>query len=348
MQGLVDQIVGSTQGQLDSFTVYQELINEAINQANEQAVTYADYINRINDAIDFYSEWSNNVGLTSEQIRENAAITSEVNTATLDSLLEGGTTFSQLQSQYEEIIRNNDEAEAIQDQIDAIDAQIDVVQDQIDALKNQESALSASQEQNDNTNTGKITNAATGAGKTVASGISSASQISSKDSNEIKQAIIQHHSGEIAMLTTLYGKLSAISDTVKSINGKDWTHPVFLSFSLPSSSQSDAEGGTVGFSQGGVDDFTKTVAIHGTKNRPELVLNNSQSAALFKYIDSMTRIPTLSTAGSARNALQSFGTTNNTTDNGTSFTGCEFNIQSNADNLDSLVQELKQSVSIRN
>ena len=106
-------------------------------------------------------------------------------------------------------------------------------------------------------------------------------------------------------------------------------------------------GGLVGFSNGGVDDFTSTVAIHGTKNRPELVLNNSQSAALFKYIDSMTRIPTLSSAGSARNALMGFGATNNTNNNGTNFTNCEFNVESNADNLDSLVQDLKQSASIR-
>ena len=108
-----------------------------------------------------------------------------------------------------------------------------------------------------------------------------------------------------------------------------------------------ANGGLVGFSSGGVDDFTSTVAVHGTKNRPELVLNNSQSAALFKYIDSMTRIPTLSSAGSARNALNGFGTTNNTTNSGTNFTNCKFDIESNADNLDSLVQDLKQSASIR-
>nr|DAU31766.1 MAG TPA: hypothetical protein [Caudoviricetes sp.] len=106
-------------------------------------------------------------------------------------------------------------------------------------------------------------------------------------------------------------------------------------------------GGMLGFSRGGVDDVTRTVAVHGTKNRPELILNNSQSAALFKYIDSMTRIPTLSSAGSARNALSSFGTTNNTTNSGTNFTNCKFDIESNADNLDSLVQDLKQSASIR-
>ena len=33
----------------------------------------------------------------------------------------------------------------------------------------------------------------------------------------------------------------------------------------------------LGFSRGGVDDVTRTVAVHGTKNRPELILNNSQS-----------------------------------------------------------------------
>ena len=102
----------------------------------------------------------------------------------------------------------------------------------------------------------------------------------------------------------------------------------------------------IGFSNGGVDDFTSLAKVHGTKNRPELVLNNSQAAALFKYIDSMTRIPTLPTASSARNALQPINNTTN--ENGTTFTNCEFNIESsNANSLDSLVLELKQSASIR-
>lgn len=346
MQQLIASLVGQSQGQYDQFTIYQEAINGALEMANQSAQEQAAYINRINEAIEFYNQWSNNLDLTTEEILNRQGIENEVNNATLASLLEGGTTFSQLQNQYNEIIRNNDEAVRIQGQIDAVDVEIEQVQTQIDELKAQQDALSTQANQISNTNADKISNATKSAGGSVSKSVGSASSDITKttttEANLIHQAIVNFHSGQITQDTIINGTLLRIKSVLDSINDKDWTINVTNNFSP----FSNDKGGMIGFSNGGVDDFTSLAKVHGTKNRPELVLNNSQAAALFKYIDSMTRIPTLPTVSSARNALQPINNTTN--ENGTTFTNCEFNIESsNANSLDSLVLELKQSASIR-
>lgn len=346
MQQLIASLVGQSQGQYDQFAIYQEAINGALEMANQSAQEQAAYINRINEAIEFYNQWSNNLDLTTEEILNRQGIENEVNNATLASLLEGGTTFSQLQNQYNEIIRNNDEAVRIQGQIDAVDVEIEQVQTQIDELKAQQDALSAQANQTSNANTDKVSNATKSAGSSVSKSVGSASSDITKttttEANLIHQAIVNFHSGQITQDTIINGTLLRIKSVLDSINDKDWTINVTNNYSP----FSNDKGGMIGFSNGGVDDFTSLAKVHGTKNRPELVLNNSQAAALFKYIDSMTRIPTLPTASSARNALQPINNTTN--ENGTTFTNCEFNIESsNANSLDSLVLELKQSASIR-
>lgn len=348
MKDLINQMVNGQIGQLENFAQFYETINGALEQANTNASQTADYINNINAAIDRYDEWSNRLDMTTDEINQRQAIMNEINNATLGSLLEGGSTFGQLQGQYEQIVRNNDEAEKIQDQIDGLDEQANIIQAQIDALKEQENKIAEQEKELSNANSNKTANAAKAAGNTAASGAKTAGlgiqanadkntnrMVSALDglNSKIEQSMKQAAADAAAKVVENSSKgFSTLREAVGGPFGK---------------SGSGSKGTQIGFSQGGVDDFTKTVAIHGTKNRPELVLNNSQSAALFKYIDSMTRIPTLSSAGSARNALMSFGTTNNTNNNGTNFTNCEFNVESNADNLDSLVQDLKQSASIR-
>lgn len=353
MKDLIDQMVNGQIGELENFAQFYETINGALEQANTNANQTADYINRMNAALDQYDEWSNRLDMTTDEINQRQEIMNQINNATLDSLLEGGSTFGQLQGQYEQIVRNNDEAEKIQGQIDGLDEQANAIQAQIDALKEQENLLSEQEKELSNANSNKVATAAKNAGTTASNGAKSAGQTvrTSVDSGNkylmqisgytgtlqhealshmsgIHQGVIRNHAAIGDAASKIANAVSNIKVTVNSSGGK-------------------SVGGLVGFSNGGVDDFTSTVAIHGTKNRPELVLNNSQSAALFKYIDSMTRIPTLSSAGSARNALMGFGATNNTNNNGTNFTNCEFNVESNADNLDSLVQDLKQSASIR-
>ena len=349
MQELVNQIIQNGNGSLDAFLEYQGQINEALQAANEFASNQAEYINKINETIGFYEEWSNRLDMTSSEINERQQIMNEINNATLASLLEGGSTFNQLQGQYDEIVRNNDEAVRIQEQIDGIDAQIDQVQDQIDSLKAQQEEISKQEQQLSNANTNKTTSAVKSAGSGVSKSVSNASTEISGATDKVNKSVGTFQTDLSFRLGVVNGSLTGIKSVLDQINQKDFN----ITVNSPASGYlggvgGRSSGGPIGFSTGGVDDFTKTVAVHGTKNRPELVLNNSQSAALFKYIDSMTRIPTLSSAGSARNALQAFNnTTNNTTNEGTSFTGCEFNIESNANNLDSLVRELKQSSSIK-
>lgn len=349
MQELVNQIIQNGNGSLEAFLEYQGQINEALQAANEFASNQAEYINKINETIGFYEEWSNRLDMTSSEINERQQIMNEINNSTLASLLEGGSTFNQLQGQYDEIVRNNDEAVRIQEQIDEIDAQIDQVQDQIDSLKAQQEEISKQEQQLSNANTNKTTSAAKSAGSGVSKSVSNASTEISGATDKVNKSVGTFQTDLSFRLGVVNGSLTGIKSVLDQINQKDFN----ITVNSPVSGYlggvgGRSFGGPIGFSTGGVDDFTKTVAVHGTKNRPELVLNNSQSAALFKYIDSMTRIPTLSSAGSARNALQAFNnTTNNTTNEGTSFTGCEFNIESNASNLDSLVRELKQSSSIK-
>lgn len=329
MKDLINQMVDGQIGQLENFAQFYETINGALEQANTNATQTADYINNINAAIDRYDEWSNRLDMTTDEINQRQAIMNEINNATLSSLLEGGSTFGQLQEQYEQIVRNNDEAKRIQGQIDELNEQANVIQTQINALKEQENKISEQEKELSNANSNKTANAAKAAGNTAASGAKAAgSGIRTNADKNTARIIDAINSKDISV---------TIQETSKGSGGGSGKY-LMARYNT---------GGMLGFSHGGVDDVTTVAAVHGSKNRPELVLNNSQSAALFKYIDSMTRIPTLSSAGSARNALMGFNTTNNTNNNGTNFTNCEFNVESNADNLDSLVQDLKQSASIR-
>lgn len=91
---------------------------------------------------------------------------------------------------------------------------------------------------------------------------------------------------------------------------------------------------------GGVDDQSGYLKVHGTQNRPELILNNSQSAGLFNFIDSLTRLPTLT-------SLDNFGMSqgnsyNSTYENGLSFSNCTFEISTNADNFENLILDIKR------
>ena len=342
MEQLVQSMLTADIGSLEAFQVFQEQLNGAFESANEYASNQAEYINHINETIDYYTEMSERLDMTTDEINQRQAILNEINNATLASLIEGGSTFNKLDGQYQEIIRNNNQTEYIQGQIDQVSNEINDVNNQINALKEQSNQIASEAKQTSNNNTKAINNKI-GSSSSKASETVSTSITDSKDSIGGKidsfQGIFEEFSGgnliSLADLTEhivyLMDHVDGVKTAVESIQ--------FPQFIYPAGSR----GGMLGFSNGGVDEVTRAVQVHGTKNRPELILNNSQSAALFKYIDSMTRIPTLSTAGSARNALSAFNTSNNTTNEGTSFTGCEFNIESNANNIDSLVRELKQS-----
>lgn len=337
VRDLIMQMVNGQTGEIENFANFQATIDQILERANSDAQTSADYINQINEAISRYDEWSNQMGMTTDEINQRQQIINDINNATLGSLLEGGSTFGQLQGQYEEIVRNNDEAVRIQGQIDAVNEQINEVQAAIDAAKEAANENSNKQQQTSNANTRSVNNQTTKTGNQISKQVS--------DSEDSLFSLLQNfyfqvnadNRTQISNLVTMRSLIESIKNTVESIKNNGITAHV----------SGRSRGGLVGFSSGGVDDFTSLVQVHGTKSRPELVLNNSQSAALFKYIDSMTRIPTFSSAGSAKNALTAFGASTNQNNVGTSFANCDFNIESNADNIDSLIQDIKQSVSIR-
>lgn len=342
MEQLVQSMLTADIGSLESFQVFQEQLNGAFESANEYASNQAEYINRINETIDYYTEMSERLDMTTDEINQRQAILNEINNATLASLIEGGATFNKLDGQYQEIIRNNNQTEYMQGQIDQVSNEINDVSDQISALNEQSNQIANEAKQTSNNNTNSInkttSSSASGASKAVSTSISDSEISVSRRIDNFRNSFVEFKEGNLTRLTDLNANIIYLMNHVDGVKSAIESIQ-FPQFIYPAGSR----GGMLGFSNGGVDEVTRAVQVHGTKNRPELILNNSQSAALFKYIDSMTRIPTLSTAGSARNALSAFNTSNNTTNEGTSFTGCEFNIESNANNIDSLVRELKQS-----
>lgn len=337
VKDLIMQMVNGQTGEIENFANFQATIDQILERANSDAQTSADYINQINEAISRYDEWSNQMGMTTDEINQRQQIINDINNATLGSLLEGGSTFGQLQGQYEEIVRNNDEAVRIQGQIDAVNEQINEVQAAIDAAKEAANENSNKQQQTSNANTKSVNGQTTKTGNQISKQVSESGVDLIHLLTNFRTQVATDDAAQISNLATMRSLTESIKNAVESIKNNGISAHV----------SGRARGGLVGFSSGGVDDFTSLVQVHGTKSRPELVLNNSQSAALFKYIDSMTRIPTFSSAGSAKNALTAFGTSTNQNNVGTSFTNCDFNIESNADNIDSLIQDIKQSVSIR-
>ena len=337
VKDLIMQMINGQTGEIENFANFQATIDQILERANSDAQTSADYINQINEAISRYDEWSNQMGMTTDEINQRQQIINDINNATLGSLLEGGSTFGQLQGQYEEIIRNNDETVRIQGQIDAVNEQINEVQAAIDAAKEAANENSNKQQQTSNANTRSVNGQTTKTGNQISKQVSESGVDLIHLLTNFRTQVATDDAAQISNLATMRSLTESIKNAVESIKNNGISAHV----------SGRARGGLVGFSSGGVDDFTSLVQVHGTKSRPELVLNNSQSAALFKYIDSMTRIPTFSSAGSAKNALAAFGTSTNQNNVGTSFANCDFNIESNADNIDSLIQDIKQSVSIR-
>lgn len=337
VRDLIMQMVNGQTGEIENFANFQATIDQILERANSDAQTSADYINQINEAISRYDEWSNQMGMTTDEINQRQQIINDINNATLGSLLEGGSTFGQLQGQYEEIVRNNDEAVRIQGQIDAVNEQINEVQAAIDAAKEAANENSNKQQQTSNANTRSVNGQTTKTGNQISKQVSESGVDLIHLLTNFRTQVATDDAAQISNLATMRSLTESIKNAVESIKNNGISAHV----------SGRSRGGLVGFSSGGVDDFTSLVQVHGTKSRPELVLNNSQSAALFKYIDSMTRIPTFSSAGSAKNALTAFGASTNQNNVGTSFANCDFNIESNADNIDSLIQDIKQSVSIR-
>lgn len=86
------------------------------------------------------------------------------------------------------------------------------------------------------------------------------------------------------------------------------------------------------YSSGGIVDYTGNAMVHGSKSRPEVVLNNSQAANLYSWVKSLQpRTEMIKRESSS----------------GYNFSGAVFNITTNANNFDSLVRDIKLKVQNR-
>ena len=99
-----------------------------------------------------------------------------------------------------------------------------------------------------------------------------------------------------------------------------------------------------GYATGGVNTYTGLASVHGTKSRPEVILNNSQAGALFKFIDGLTKTPTLLRR---KNIPQNIESNNVSEDNSTNYTNCKFEVVSNQDNFENLLQDVKNRSPLR-
>ena len=99
-----------------------------------------------------------------------------------------------------------------------------------------------------------------------------------------------------------------------------------------------------GYATGGVNTYTGLAAVHGTKSKPELVLNNSQASALFNFIDGLTKKVTLI---KRQNLPRSINSTTTNEDNSINYNNCKFEVTTNQNNINDLLQEVRNRSPLR-
>lgn len=251
-----------------------ESIQNVLSNGLQITIENAEKVNSINDTLDALEELLNKMDMTSEEIAKYNDIQNMVGQASLEALLEGGSVYSQLENEINQIIYLNDQIDALNRMIDAISGQIDSLDSSINGTTTAVQTEAAQTRGNDDKNTGIIT------------------------------------------------------ESFSNIN-----FPVYGPFS-----QFNPPHAAVG----GVQDEGEYLRVHGTKNRPELVLNNSQAAGLFKFIDSLTRMPSILASLPSLAKNESSQTVNN--EEGLSFQNCVFEIKTDSDNLEGLISDLKRQV----
>lgn len=251
-----------------------ESIQNVLSNGLQITIENAEKVNSINDTLDALEELLNKMDMTSEEIAKYNDIQNMVGQASLEALLEGGSVYSQLENEINQIIYLNDQIDALNRMIDAISGQIDSLDSSINGTTTAVQTEAAQTRGNDDKNIGIIT------------------------------------------------------ESFSNIN-----FPVYGPFS-----QLNPPHAAVG----GVQDEGDYLRVHGTKNRPELVLNNSQAAGLFRFIDNLTRMPSILASLPSLAKNESSQTINN--EEGLSFQNCVFEIKTDSDNLEGLISDLKRQV----
>ena len=158
--------------------------------------------------------------------------------------------------------------------------------------------------------------------------------------NYYNKMTIEQLSKDSAVYNDIANQVSNLADQWERVNAAQAAYEAAQAHADAISKASSGEG----YATGGVNTYTGLAAVHGTKSRPEVFLNNSQAGALFKFIDGLTRMPTLNKRNTPQNVVAS---TSKTEDNSTNYTNCKFEVVSNEDSIDSLLQDVKNRSPLR-
>ena len=158
--------------------------------------------------------------------------------------------------------------------------------------------------------------------------------------NYYNKMTIEQLSKDSAVYNDIVNQVSNLADQWERVNAAQAAYEAAQAHADAVSKASSGEG----YATGGVNTYTGLAAVHGTKSRPEVFLNNSQAGALFKFIDGLTRMPTLNKRNTPQNVVAS---TSKTEDNSTNYTNCKFEVVSNEDSIDSLLQDVKNRSPLR-
>lgn len=159
--------------------------------------------------------------------------------------------------------------------------------------------------------------------------------------NYYNQMTIEQLSKDSAVYNDIANQVSNLADQWERVNA---AQAAYEAAQARADAISKANKNGEGYATGGVNTYTGLAAVHGTKSRPEVFLNNSQAGALFKFIDGLTRMPTLNKRNTPQNVVAS---TSKTEDNSTNYTNCKFEVVSNEDSIDSLLQDVKNRSPLR-
>lgn len=292
-------------------------ISQALQSGLNIITDSAEKVNAINSALDKLEQLMNTIDMTSAEIRDYNSIISEVNSASLESLLEDGTTYNQLLSQWEETIALNDKILALQTRIDEIEASED-----------------------GETNTGTI------AAKTS----SLTRNIGGGDGGSGEDTVYGQNQVQNTNLESLIDKVKLILSNLQTFEAGQ-TMEAYVSrivavieqvVDAVNSIEINVGGASAG---GGLVNSTGLWAVHGTQTHPEMMLNANQSAKLFQWIDQLPNhlpsysIPSFNQGNLSKEQKQG--------EDLPQFMNCDFNISSSADSLDDLIADIKRKVPLR-
>lgn len=292
-------------------------INQALQSGLNIITDSAEKVNAINSALEKLEQLMDTIDMTSAEIRDYNSIISEVNSASLDSLLEDGTTYNQLLSQWEETIALNDKISDLQARIDEIEGSED-----------------------GETNTGTVAAKTSSLAENVGGGDAGSGEDTVYGQNQVQNTNLEGLIDKVKLI------LSNLQVFEAGQSMESYISRIVATIELVIDAVNSIEPRVGGESAGGgLVGSTGLWAVHGTQTHPEMMLNANQSAKLFQWIDSLPNhlpsysIPSFASGSLSREQKQEEGSPQ--------FMNCDFNISSSADSLDGLIADIKRKVPLR-